>query len=139
VIRQAVPEDIPRIVDAADRFHAQACQPYPIDLEHTERLARELIEQPNGVVFLTEDALLAGGVFPALLNPRVLQANELLWWSEGRGGAVVRRAFEQWAREMGAHAVYLASTETMRGPAVGRLLGRSGYELAETTYRKVVA
>lgn len=136
--RRGTLQDIPRIVDAARRFHAQACQPYPIDELHTASLAHTLVTEPHGAVFLTDDALIAGILTPALLNPHYRQATELLWWSDGRGGREVRQAFEEWARENGAHAVYLASTETMRGPAVGRLLQRGGYRLAETTYRKVL-
>lgn len=137
MIREATVADIPRIVETAKRFHDAADQPYPLDELHTLSLAHTLVTEPHGVVLLTDTALLAGVLSPALLNPNVSQATELLWWSDGRDGGAVRRAFEEWARARGAQAVYLATTETMRGAAVGRLLARGGYVLAETTYRKV--
>lgn len=89
-----------------------------------------------GVIFITDDGFLAGLAAPELSSDWIV-AHEVLWWSEGRCGAKLRKAFEAWASETGCDEVQFSHPAA--NATVGAILERAGYEPATKVWRKPCA
>ena len=104
---------------------------------HCEKLAYDVISDPYGIVLFTEHAIMAGQVQAYPFNRSVKIANEVIFQSDGQDGPLVLRAFEEWARDMGA-TVVMTSIElpAEKEATVAKAMGRFGYQVVETTWRK---
>lgn len=135
MIRKAEPGDIPALVEMGRRFHEAKQDDYEFVAEDTARFFAGVIE--GGVCFIAEDGFLAGAIAPAPSNASYLTAYELFWWSEGRSGVRLRRAFESWAQEHGAADVKFSHPEGEE--TVARIMDRAGYEPSEKVWRRKCA
>jgi GNAT superfamily N-acetyltransferase len=152
-IRAATMEDIPQIVEMAERFYPES--PYPAiygDMPKAQAAGLAIVAMQGladsgiapGVMLVAEqDGVLIGmlccHIDPATFTPAVIAA-ELVWWvePEHRGGmTAVRllRAGETAARERGATVFNMAALAT--SPAEAReILKRLGYAPTHTVYTK---
>lgn len=140
-IREALPEDVPRIVEMGRR---QMTVLFPGWVDNPAQLAAlttQLLESPTGIVFVSEDHLGVNGMIGLVLFPHHLTgektAGEIAWWVEpearGAGVALLKRA-ERWAAERGAVQVQMQAPNLR----VGKLYERRGYRMAETAYYRPV-
>lgn len=131
-MRQATPADVVTILGMARRFHEQE-----LTTEFCADRVREVILSliDGGGVFITSRGFIAGMAMQNV-SDKELTAHEVLWWSKGGRGADLRKAFENWAHEVGCSAVEMSHPSQKK--AVGRLLGRAGYTPQTDIYRKVL-
>lgn len=144
-IRQATLDDVPRIVEMAQRFYPQSgyTKLGPMMKECAAGLA--LITMESGVMLVAEsDDSLVGMVClhvdPFTFNPNILIAHELVFWiePEHRGGMLAVRmikAGEQAAAECGAKWNRMA-TLAASDEAAGVMYERMGYVRSESYYVK---
>ena len=134
MIRRAGPEDIPAIVNMGRDFHAYSpWSAVPFDDEATEDFAAKMID--GGVILMSDTGMIGGVLSPLYFNPAHVVAVELFWWATAGGGAL-REAFEEWAKDGGAHAVQFSALGNTHSEAMGRMFARHGYRPVETGYLK---
>lgn len=133
-IRHAHSEDIPHLVEMGRKFHDAKQNKYPFCAESTARFFEGMISA--GVVFIAEDGFLAGAIAPEPSNNAYKVAHEAFWWSEGRSGFRLRKAFEEWAKAQGCSEVQFSHPD--RETIVGRLLKKVGYRPATLTWSKAI-
>lgn len=141
MIREAITEDIPRLVEMGQAFFTDMSMPESItfDGETFSRALEVLIEGDNGAVFVADEdeviGFIGGMVFPLFFNARHLTGQEMFWWvEEGRrkgAGRDLRIALEEWARGKGAGSFIMVTLESLRPTAVAAIYGRLGYKLTE--------
>jgi GNAT superfamily N-acetyltransferase len=140
-IRKAQPEDLERIVEMAARFVSETDYGKFVKV-NPDRLSRtvvDLVTNPNGVVFIAEDAGRAHGMIAAIMYEHPysgeLTSFEIAWWvdPESRGcGLRLLNEAEDWARSGGAKAMQMvAPTER-----VGELYKTLGYAPVETSFQR---
>lgn len=143
-IRDALPSDIPRIVELGsqslvDGPYAGLIKDTP---EQSARLAVQVIENTGGRILLySNDDGKVVGLLGFIISPHYftgeLTANEIMWYvepSERKGGAGIKLlwAAEQAAKEM--KAKYMGFTAPTAD--VSALYQRFGYSLLEVAYLK---
>lgn len=152
MIRKATNDDIPRIVEMAQRFFPES--PYPAlygDMPDSQAAGLAIIAMQGapgidpGVMLVAEDAGELIGMAclfsdRATFNPAVRIASELVFWiePEHRGGmAAVRllKAAEKDAREKGVQVNRMAVMSSSPEQAA-KLYERMGYSLTECYYSK---
>lgn len=139
MIRQATLEDMPQVLDLAHRFHAASTWArLPFDDGAFTATATAMIEQPEGVIFLSEDGFCGGLINGLYFSPQTRVAVELFWWAPSEGRAL-REAFEAWAWAGNVAAVQFSAMADDRRQAVERLYRVAGYAPAETAYIKELA
>lgn len=134
MIKRATLEDLPRIVELGGEFLAFG--PYawvPLDREAFADAATKMIEV--GAIFLAEDGLIGGVLYPFYFNPAVKLAAELFWYSP-KNGRQLREAFEAWAQAEGCAGVTCSGLANEREATVRKLFGRSGYQATEIGFVK---
>jgi GNAT superfamily N-acetyltransferase len=134
MIRKATADDLPRILDLGAEFLALG--PYawvPLDLAAFETFCRGLLEV--GVIFLSDDGLIAGCLSPFYFNPSVVMAAELFWFARSDGRAL-RQALEDWAKDQGCVALTCSGLANEREATIRRLYGRAGYDVTEVAFVK---
>lgn len=131
-MRPATQADAVSILGMARRFHEQE-----LTTEFCADRVREILIPllDGGGVFITPAGFIAGMAVQNV-SDKELTAHEVLWWSEDGRGADLRRAFENWAHEVGCSAVEISHPSQKK--AVGRLLGRVGYKPQTDILRKVL-
>lgn len=137
MIRAATLEDMPRVLELGAEF--LAIGPYawvPLDLAAFEAFAGQMIE--HGAIFLADDGIIGGCLYPFYFNPSVVMAAELFWYSPTNGRAL-RTAFEDWAKEKGCVAITCSGLANEREATIRRLYGRAGYEATEVAFVKRIA
>lgn len=134
MIRAATLEDVPRLVEMGRRFHEAKQHRYSFNPTDTAGFFVSLIESPAGVVLVADDGFLAGVLASAPSNNAWISAFEVFWWSEGRNGLRLMRAFEEWAASKGANEVKFS--HPVNEPVVAKILERAGHTAAETIYEK---
>lgn len=147
IVRRATEEDIPRIVEMAERFYAVSGYERiaPMTKESVAGLA--IITMGSGVMLVAEHAgavvaMACLHVDHFLFNIGVKVAHELVYWiePEHRGGMLAARmlkAIEQGAREVGASWVRMA-TLASSPPQASALYERMGYTPSESYFCKQV-
>lgn len=148
IIRTATREDIPRIVEMAERFYPESGYGEafgPMQRESIAGLA--IITMERGVLLLAEHEGEVVGMICLhldhfLFNVDVRVAVELVFWiePEHRGGmAAVRllKAGEAAAREAGAHVMRMAVLATSPAQASG-LYERTGYAASDRFFTKAL-
>jgi GNAT superfamily N-acetyltransferase len=144
VIRQATPDDIPRLVEMGTRFLTETTYAGRVVPNHAAmaRTLALLLASDVGGLFVAETNGTVTGMIGLLLfeHPFTgsLTAQELFWWVEpeyrGYGLRLLRRG-EQWAAAAGAQHVHMIAPT----PAVARLYERLGYGYLEAAYQKAMA
>ena len=136
-IWRATDADTERIVEMGAKLHASG--PYadvPYNPDATAEFVAGILAQ--GAVFMTDDGMCGGAIFPFYLNPDFKMATEFFWWAP-KDGRRLREAFEVWAVEQGASAVQFSALTNERLPAVTRIYRGAGFRPAETAFVKRLA
>jgi GNAT superfamily N-acetyltransferase len=146
MIRPAVREDIPRILEMGERFFETAGWPEVAawDAESMARTLGFLIERDIGAVFVLDEGGdlvgMAGGMLnPFYFNAGHLTGQELFWWvePEHRGqGRFLFDALEDWARAAGAQSFTMIALDRIKPEVMGRIYRARGYRAAEHSYIK---
>lgn len=134
MIRKATIEDVGRVVQLLTEFHAES--PYawaPFDPEGTAAFVANMVER--GVVFLSEDGVIGGCLYPLYFNPAVVLAAELFWFARV-DGRKLREALEDWARDQGCAGVTCSGLANTREPTIRKLFARAGYDSTEVAFVK---
>ena len=136
MIREATVEDIPVLLRMGEKFAALArlTDSVGYDPASMEATFRAMIEGEAFVIFVGGGAI-GGMIAPHPFNHATLLADELFWWSEG-GGLALLRAFENWAESQGA-IVRMTALEAADPERVGKIYARRGYVPLERAYVKV--
>lgn len=147
LIRDAVPSDIPRIVDGIKHFVSVSSygRDDAVNAGHVAATLGHLIGNEDGLVAVMErDGVFAGcfvGMAHAHLFSGVRMLGELFIYTtpDARGnGSKLRRYAEAWAKERGCKTFCLAHPESEAHLA--RVYARWGFKpIAETHYRKELA
>lgn len=135
MIREAVAEDIPRIMEMGRAFADEAGVTERVgwDDDAVAALLSVMIESPDHILLVGDKAILGGLVFPhPFSGTRVFQ--EMFWRSHGGEGVKMLKAAERMAQERGCKASLMLSIATM--PGADELYQRLGYVPAEQTFIK---
>ena len=135
MIRAATHDDIPHLIGLGDAFRKAAGHSEPHVREDFAQTLAGLID--TGIILVSEKGMIGGLVFPCYFNFSKAWAQELFWWSEGRDGLALLRAFEERAIEAGVTKIVMSRWEKLRPKAVDRVLRAQGYSPIETSYEKV--
>lgn len=145
LIRAAVFDDLPQLVELARCYHAEAHAGYPFDPEHVaEQFRSRTIDTIDGICLkLERDREIVGflaATVSTLFMANVRAAIELAWYvrpdARGRGGVLID-AFEDWARWKGCAVSALGMDEfpeASRSEALARLYVRRGYRCFERSF-----
>jgi hypothetical protein len=131
--RLATEEDIPAIVEMGRAFHEMAAVPMGYSQDAISRLVQSMIDHPDAVVIMSDTGVIGGQILPAYCDPEWKIAVELFWWANG-GGMKLLRAFEGWAKDIGAHEIRMSSMAAL--PRAERILTLAGYRPAELSFSK---
>ena len=129
--RLAVEADIPRVIDLVEKLADWVKGPQRVCRLRTGETLAGLLQDPRGVVLVTDCGFIAGCITQTVISPDPV-AVELGWYAEDRSGLVLLRAFEAWASQQGASLIKLSCN----GGAAQRILERAGYRAAETAMVK---
>ncbi len=148
-IRRAEKDDVEKLVELGKIMHKESVySKYPFDQEHIKRYGDYMIENPDEFgVFFSEDskgnvnAMVGGHITKMWFNPAVKIAFDLMIYSrpEKRGSiAVVRvvKAFEQWAKGVGASSVTMGVTAGINNDMAAKFLSAIGYDLKGSLLNK---
>lgn len=116
-MRLATIEDIPRITDLVERLVTAAQLPQVVDRHHTGDVLANLMGRGDAVIWLSASGFLAGSIECTVISPELI-AVEHGWYSEGRDGLRLLRAFEVWAAARGAR---VRLSTGVNGPDLTRL------------------
>lgn len=145
MIREATPEDIPRLVAMGERFLADTVyrtRGVAGDPDAMTRTVELLLAHDHGAVFVATYNGTVVGMIGLLVFEHPITgaatASELFWWMEpeyrGRGGSGVKllKRAERWARDAGARTVHMIAPT----PEIETLYRRLGYGYLEATYQR---
>jgi GNAT superfamily N-acetyltransferase len=143
MMRLAREDDRPALLDMVKKFITYTpYSHYPVVDDKINELITGCLDYTKNIIFVyttDEDqpvGMLAATSTQFLFN-RELIASEMAWWVEpsyrGRGGRLLKTAFEHWARHIGAKYSHMSSLDT---PLVNALLERDGYRKTECTFVK---
>ncbi len=127
MIRLATDADVMRVVDLIEDLRTAVDGMMPVSRPWTASVVASLIQNPQGLVFVSDGGFIAGCIQQTVINPSPV-AMELGWFARDRSGMALLRAFEAWAAEQGAEMVKMSTG------AVGPDLGRVGYTMTEKTW-----
>ena len=113
-------------------------QPYEMNRAHVAGGLAAAIRDPNGLVLVADLAGVQGALWaavgPTIATPDLV-AREIAWVCLRPGwGRRLARAYEQWAREMGA--VRMTLNPRLGDGRLGQFLSRGGFSPIETTWIK---
>lgn len=135
MIRQARRSDIQQCLEYARMFHAQSIWS---DVEFCEQSTRQtmtgLIENEDGILYLTDSGFIGGVCAPLLFNKSVRIAYEMFWFA-GKNGRELIQAFEDWAAEKAAFPL-MVCLEDERVETVAKIYRRRGYTPSERYFVK---
>lgn len=137
----AVMEDLPRLIDMAEKFHSVSPWSHlPFDAGRVQSTFEGAITSDAAAVFVTEDVEAMAGVMvsPIFFSPEKL-AQELIWWSEKPGcGRALIKAITDWAKEQGAHSLSLARFSGISDDRMHAMYERMGFKQTEIFYIKAL-
>jgi len=159
MIRRATIADMPELMRMAFEFHKAAnlrrLASFEVSADSWKDWLGKCIESPCAVCLVAEAGgdgtafanvvcgFLAGVVFPAYWNPKILAAHECNIWvdpdhrGKGVGGELID-AFCAWGEAAGAALIASGSPVHMGPKEMGKLLMAHGFQLEERTYSKRV-
>jgi hypothetical protein len=132
-MRLATTDDISNIIRLIAQLRSAVNGPQEVDPAHTGKTVLRLMQQPTGVVYVTQGGFIAGEVGQTPINP-ALVAFEHGWFARDKSGLRLLIAFEKWAKDMGCTGIKF-STGTYTD-AASRILTRRGYRPAELAWFK---
>lgn len=137
-IRLASSDDVLRLVEMGEAFHAAAEEPHPFDRQSfIQTLSVLMRDDGSGFVIVAGELGAAVGmigvlVFPVYYSLTHKDAQELFWWAEpghrGRGRELLAMA-ETTAKAFGAERLINQSLAALKGTKIRRLYLRAGYRL----------
>lgn len=134
-VRPATLDDLPRLMGYAAEFlsfHPLTSQ-FPRDLDAVEAMLRRMIEGNDAALLVHDRGVIGGVIAPLWCAPDVRVANELFWWSESNGLALMK-AFEAWAASKGAQVVNMVMIMGVRD--VSAIYDRAGYAPVELSFMR---
>lgn len=135
MIRYAHLTDVPRIVALAREEHAMSSmRGIAFDATFTSEVAHGFVSLVGRTLLISDGGYLAGMVQPLGFTERKI-ALEFAWYANDGSGFELLRAFEVWAKRMGAVKV-VAHDMQMRESRLQRALVRKGYSLMSTAMVK---
>lgn len=142
IIRDAVENDVPRIVEMGRAFFEISGQDDIATFD--DEAAAEAVRQcmSGGVVLVIEKegalvGMAAALIYRVYVSRDDMTAQELFWWVEPEHRGAGRKLFEMLerrAKENGAASLSMIALESMKW--VGRLYERAGYRPLDHTYVK---
>lgn len=145
MIRPATMDDVPRLIDMAQRFYAESgYEPIYGPMLDTSAAGLAILTMESGILLVAEHegevvGMVCLHVEPYLFNPSVTIASEIAWWiaPEHRGGllgARLLKSVDEACKERGA----IPRMATLAGspPQAGAMLERAGYAHTERYYTK---
>lgn len=140
MIRDAVMEDIPAILEMGKRFAEEAgvIDQVGWDDADVSEMIEDLITNDEHIMLVGERGMIGGITFPHNFNRKTRVFQEVLWRSEGREGLRLLKEAERRAKALGASRVVMLTTAGMKPEATGRLYERLGYEAGEMIYSKAI-
>ena len=124
--------DIPLIIELAREEHSQSrWADAPFDESAARQTAEDFLRSFGRTIFMTPNAYLLGMVQPMGFSRKTI-AIEYAWYSRDNSGMVLLRAFEAWARNMGADEV-VVHDHVSQGRLARILQRRHAYQPVGTT------
>lgn len=148
-VREAVPEDAPRLLRLAEAMHKESGRysRYPLSLSRLEQLVQALISQQEGCLLVLEHGGTPVGMLWGALSEmfftRVRIASDILWYIEphyrkGWGAVKLVRRFEEWGKGQGAAEIQLAVSADIDNLTAVRFAEALKYELSGWVLHKNV-
>lgn len=139
MIREATTADIPRLLEMGRKFadRAQLDAHVGYDPHSMVQTFEQMLANEDFVIFVGEAGAIGGMIARHPFNYDTRFVDELFWWSEGREGLRLLKAFEDWAGSRGA-LVRMTALEAVEPERVGQLYERRGYVPLERAYIRVV-
>ena len=147
-VRRASKDDLPACLAMTARFHAASpvAEVAPFDRDGMAATLHGMFANPRAGVWLAlRDEVpvgLAGALcYPLYFNPTCEVVQELFWWlePEARGCGAAEMLFQNvqnWAKDMGAVAVFMIALDDARVDKMDRFYKRAGFQPMERTYMK---
>lgn len=138
MIRPAEVSDIPRLLEMGRKFAEKAKLDDHVgyDPHSMVQTFEAMIDGDQFALFIGESGSIGGMIAPHPFNYEQKFVDELFWWSEGREGLRLLKAFEDWAASQGA-MVRMTALEAVEPDRVGKLFERRGYAPLERSFIKV--
>lgn len=148
IIRKATHDDIPRIVEMAERFYASTDYPAIGPASKASLAGLAIITMESGVMLVaqTDHGEVIGMaclfIEPFTFNPSILVASELAWWiePEHRGGALAGRMMRAIENECHGMDVNVIRMATLRNspPQAAAIYERMGYAQSDSHYMRAI-
>jgi hypothetical protein len=137
MIRPATADDIPALLEMGERFSEKARLIESVGYVADDmRQAFEALIAGGHPVFIGEQGAIGGTSNPHPFNRAHIMGQEMFWWSEGREGIALFRAFDAWCSE-NCHSLRMITLDAVHPERMGRLYERFGMKLLEHSYVKV--
>jgi N-acetylglutamate synthase-like GNAT family acetyltransferase len=136
MIRAATVADIPALLEMGRKFADEAGVTARVgwDEESVEAMLEGLIEDPDGIVLVSERGMIGGMVYAHPFNRNVRAFVEVFWRAEDGQGLALLNAAEAQARALGATKSVMVAMDGMERTA--RLYARLGYTPCEAQFMK---
>ena len=143
MIRRAVADDIPRLVEMARDSYAQTPMAvFPFSAERTAEYMGALMSEANSCIYMSKGATIGTAIVcsPFSLAPIV---TEEFWYADksvkdARGAMALLAQVEKWAAQRQAAAVFMKTVNVPGQERVAKLYQRRGYIPLENTYMRVL-
>ena len=147
-VRRATVADLPSCLDMTARFHAASpiASVAPFDRDGMAATLTGMFDNPRAGVWIAfwndKPVGLAGALcYPLYFNPAYEVVQELFWWldPETRGCGAGEKLFQNvqnWAKDVGASAVFMIALNDSRVDKMDRFYKRAGFQPMERTYMK---
>lgn len=135
MIRAATLDDIPAVLVMGKAFADEAGVTAKVgwDDDTVAVLLTHLVESPDGVLFVGDNGMIGGLVFPHPFSGKLV-FQELFWRAHGGEGLKLLKVAEDYAASRGAERSIMIGIDTM--PSIDRLYARLNYEPMERLYSK---
>lgn len=135
MIRDAVLDDIPELVEMGRRFIEQAKLHVGFDRASCEILLQQLIEGEGGLLLRGENSMFGAVIYPHPFNNAHTIGQELFWYSEGREGFRLLREAEK-AIKGKCNSMVMVTMETVNPDRMASLYGKMGFVPMERGFVK---
>jgi GNAT superfamily N-acetyltransferase len=130
--RTATLEDLPFIAGMAVDMHMESrYAKYVLDVDKTTGLMRDVIQSPEGIMLVTANGFIMGGVTDYWFGPAMYASEWLLYVKpEARGSSeapTLVKAYVARAKELGAVDVHIENTTGVEAEKVERLFTKLGF------------
>ncbi len=142
MIRLASPDDLPMLMAMGREFALvlSLSDSVGYDEPTMERLFLHLINDPMGILLVTDGGAAGGLVHPSMFNAHHLTGQELFWWTspDKRGkGIRLLAALEDEARALGAQSWMVSTMQALNFDGASKLYERRGYRASDRNFIKV--